>query len=94
MVFPEHEKSSVNLKQEYVFGVISIELTSTSAGLRSGGSIGVGLHSCCSCLGEVSCCFVLISLCVSPFGVYEILILKLYSGHKDIETVNNMKDSS
>ena len=59
MVFPEHEKSSVNLNQEYVFGVISIELTSTSAGLRSGGSIGVGLHSGCSCLGEVSCCFVL-----------------------------------
>ena len=55
MVFPEHKKSLVNLDQEYVFGAISIELTSTSAGLHSGGSIGVGLHSSCSCLGEVFC---------------------------------------
>ena len=30
---------------------------------------------------------------VAIFGVCKILILKLYSGHKDIETVNNMKDS-
>ena len=30
---------------------------------------------------------------VAIFGICEILILKLYSGHKDIETVNNMKDS-
>ena len=27
------------------------------------------------------------------FGICKILILKLYSGHKDIETVNNTKDS-
>ena len=39
--------------------MISIELTSISAGLHSSGSIGVGLHSGCSCLGEVCCCFVL-----------------------------------
>ena len=38
--------------------MISIELTSISAGLHSGGSIGVGLHSGCSCLGEVCCVFV------------------------------------
>ena len=36
-----------------------MELTSISAGLRSGGSIGVGLHSGCPCLSEVGCCFVL-----------------------------------
>ena len=30
---------------------------------------------------------------VAIFGICEILILKLYSGHKDIETVNNTKDS-
>ena len=30
---------------------------------------------------------------VAIFGICKILILKLYSGHKDIETVNNMKDS-
>ena len=59
MVFPAHKKSLVNLNQEYVLGMISIELTSISAGLHSGGSIGVGLGSGCSCLGEVSCCFVL-----------------------------------
>ena len=40
-------------------GVISTELTSISAGLHSGGSIGVGLRSGCSCLWEVCCCFVL-----------------------------------
>ena len=59
MVFPAYERSLVNLNQEYVSGIISIELTSISAGLHSGGSIGVGLHSGCSCLGEVCCCFVL-----------------------------------
>ena len=30
---------------------------------------------------------------VAIFGICEILILKLYLGHKDIETVNNTKDS-
>ena len=35
--------------------MISTELTSISAGLHSGGSIGVGLRSGCSCLGEVFC---------------------------------------
>ena len=30
---------------------------------------------------------------VAIFGICEIPILKLYSGHKDIETVNNTKDS-
>ena len=40
-------------------GAISIELTLISAGLRSGGSIGVGLRSGCPCLSEVGCCFVL-----------------------------------
>ena len=49
----------VNFIQEYVSGIISIELTSFSAGLHSGGSIGVGLHSGCSCMGEVCCYFVL-----------------------------------
>ena len=56
MVFPAYEKSLVNLNQEYALGIISIELTSISAGLRSGGSIGVGL---CSGWGEVCCCFIL-----------------------------------
>ena len=59
MVFPAYERSLVNLNQEYVSGIISIELTSISVGLRSGGSICVGLRSSCSCLGEVCCCFVL-----------------------------------
>ena len=59
MVFPAYERSLVNLNQEYVSSLISIELTSISAGLHSGGSIGVGLHSGCSCLGEVCCCFIL-----------------------------------
>ena len=62
MVFPAYKRSLVNLNQEYVFGMISIELTSISAGLHSGGSISVGLHSSCSCLGEVCCCFVLDTL--------------------------------
>ena len=39
--------------------MISIELTSISAGLRSGESVGVGLRSGCSCLWEVCCCFIL-----------------------------------
>ena len=39
-------------------GVMSTELTSISAGLHSGGSIGVGLCSGCPCLLEVGCCFV------------------------------------
>ena len=51
MVFPAYERSLVNLNQEYVSGMLSIELTSISAGLRSSGSIGVGLRSSCSCLG-------------------------------------------
>ena len=34
-------------------------LTSTLAGLHSGGSNGVGLHSSCSCLMVVYCCLVL-----------------------------------
>ena len=38
---------------------MSIELTSISAGLRSGRSTGVGLHSGCPCSFEVCCCFVL-----------------------------------
>ena len=59
MVFPAYERILVNLNQVYVSGIISIELTSISAGLHSGGSIGVGLRSGCSCLGEVCCCFVL-----------------------------------
>ena len=59
MVFPAYKRSLVNLNQEYVLGIISIELTSISAGLRSGGSIGIGMCSGCSCLGEVCCCFVL-----------------------------------
>ena len=59
MIFPAHEKSLVNLNQEYVLGMISKQLTTISAGLHSGGSIGVGLHSGCSCLGEACCCFVL-----------------------------------
>ena len=36
-----------------------MELTSILAGLRSAGSIGVGLRSGCACLWEVCCCFVL-----------------------------------
>ena len=36
-----------------------MELTSISAGLHSSESIGVGLRSGCSCVGEVCCCFVL-----------------------------------
>ena len=59
MVFPAYERSLVNLNQEYVSGIISTELTSISAGLHPGGSIGVGLRSGCSCCGEVCCCFVL-----------------------------------
>ena len=59
MVFPAYERILVNLNQEYVSGIISIELTSISAGLHSSGSISVGLCSGCSCLGEVCCCFVL-----------------------------------
>ena len=59
MVFPVYERSLVNLNQEYVSGIISIELISISAGLRSGGSICVGLRSGHSCLGEVCCFFVL-----------------------------------
>ena len=49
----------VKFFQEYVSEIISIELTSISAGLRSGGSIDVGLCSSCPCVGEVCCCFVL-----------------------------------
>ena len=30
---------------------------------------------------------------VDIFGACKILLLKIYSGHKDIETVNNTKDS-
>ena len=47
MIFPAYERILVNLNQEYVLGIISIELTSISAGLHSGGSIGVGLRSGC-----------------------------------------------
>ena len=36
-----------------------MELTLISAGLHSGGSIGVGLRSGCPCLSEVGCCSVL-----------------------------------
>ena len=59
MVFPAYERSLVNLLQEYFSGAISIELTLISAGLHSGGSIGVGLCFGCSCMREVCCCFVL-----------------------------------
>ena len=59
MVFPAYERILVNHDQEYVSGIISIELTSISAGLHSGGSISVGLRSSCPCLGEVCCCFLL-----------------------------------
>ena len=59
MVFPAYKRSLVNLNQEYVLGIISIELTSISAGLHSGGSISVGLDSGHCCLGEVCCCFIL-----------------------------------
>ena len=38
---------------------MSIQLASISAGLHSGGSTGVGLHSGCPCLFEVCCCFIL-----------------------------------
>ena len=38
---------------------MSIELTLISAGLHSGISIGVGLHSGCPCSLEVGCCLVL-----------------------------------
>ena len=48
-----------NFFQEYISAIISTELTSISVGLCSGGSIGVGLRSGCSCMGEVCCCFVL-----------------------------------
>ena len=37
--------------QEYVSAIISIELTSISVGLHSSGSIGIGLHSGCPCMG-------------------------------------------
>ena len=52
-------KRFVKFFQEYVSEIILIELTSISAGLHSGGSIGVGLHSGCPCMGEVCCCFIL-----------------------------------
>ena len=94
MVFPAHENSLVNLNQEYVLGMISIQLTSISAGLHSGGSIGVGLRSGCSCFGEVCCLLHFGYPCAcSHVGICKILILKLYLGHKDIETVNNTKGS-
>ena len=57
--FSAEKRSLVNLFQEYVSGIISIELTLISTGLHSGGSIGVGLRSGCSCMGEVCCCFIL-----------------------------------
>ena len=52
-------KRFVNFFQEYISAIILTELTSISAGLHSGGSIGGGLRSDCSCLGEACCCFIL-----------------------------------
>ena len=59
MGFVALKRRFVNFFQEYISAVILIELTSISAGLHFGGSIGVGLRSSCSCVGEVCCCFVL-----------------------------------
>ena len=65
MIFFGYERNFVNRIQEQFLGAISTELTSISAGLHSGRSIGVGLHSGCPCLLEVGCCFV--------FGLRQLL---------------------
>ena len=59
MGFVAYDRRFVNFFQEDVSGIILIELTSILAGLCSGGSIHVGLHSGCSCMENVCCCFVL-----------------------------------